>query len=171
MSPLPPLVSLVSTVSGGGAVPVVVPGAMELPMGTPTGPREHPEMEATIRAQAAPMTRTVVSRGRDGHLPPRTTPGTWAASGGPTALPFTRLWPATGNSSGGRATLAVYQETASAPGPAPNHAELSGLERWSGHYGARNSRHGQPRRWRRVGRTEARLPGEQASPVGGVNPE
>src|ERR1039458_289407 len=69
MSPLPSLVSRVSTVSGGGAVPVVVLPAMELPPGRSTGPWEHAETHATARAQAAPVTRTAISRGRDGRLP------------------------------------------------------------------------------------------------------
>ena len=34
----------------------------------PTGPREQPETHATARAQAATVTRTVVSRGQDGRL-------------------------------------------------------------------------------------------------------
>ena len=42
---------------------------MEPPAGPPTGPREHPETHATARAQAAPVTRTARSRGRDGRLP------------------------------------------------------------------------------------------------------
>jgi hypothetical protein len=65
MSPLPPLVSWVSTVSGGGAVPVTVLPAMELPAGSPVGPLEHPDRHATARAHAAPVARTAVSRGRD----------------------------------------------------------------------------------------------------------
>lgn len=52
-----------------GAVPVAVLPAMELPAGTSTGPREHPETHATARTQAAPVTRTALSRGLDGRLP------------------------------------------------------------------------------------------------------
>ena len=69
MSRLLSLVSRVSTVSGGGAVPVVVLRAMELPVGGSAGPRVHAETHARARAQAAQATRTAVSRGRDGRRP------------------------------------------------------------------------------------------------------
>jgi hypothetical protein len=63
MSPLLTPASRVSTVSGGDAVPVTLTPLV------PTGLREHAETHAAARAQAAPVTRTVVSRGRDGRLP------------------------------------------------------------------------------------------------------
>ena len=65
MSPLAPLVSRVSTVSGGGLVPVTVLGAMGPAPRVWAGPREHAEMPVTVSAQTAPAASTARSRGRD----------------------------------------------------------------------------------------------------------
>ena len=143
MSPLPLLASGVSTVSGGGAVPVVVVPVMELPVRTPTRPWEHPETHATNHSAG----HTDEHDGRKPppecpNPPPPESPPVERSPSGPqpygrgsgsllvgapldhprassqyletsSFFPSHELRPATGISRDSQTTLAVYQDTAS----------------------------------------------------------